>query len=291
MLNAMTTSDTTQTVQLDSGSIAYADVGNGPPVVFLHGVLMSSTVWWPVVERLRHRIRCIVPTLPLGAHTRAMHDDADLSLAGFGRLVLDFLERLDLHGVTLVGNDHAAILAAAVEQSPRVAGLVVTSCEAFDNYPPGLPGTNLRLIAALPGGLFLTGQLLRIRLLRRLPLTFGWLSKRPLPDDLVSEWLVPLQHDSGVRRDLRKYAAGARRRHLQDICDRLPLVRVPTLVVWTPEDRIQVPDHGARIARAIPGASLKLIDDSRTLVMRDQPDVLAELLATFVLDVARATSP
>ena len=266
----------------DIGPVDYADVGAGLTVVFLHGVLMAGDVWRPVVDRMRDNFRCIVPTLPLGAHRTAVQPDADLSLDGFGHLVLDFLEKLDLHDVTLVGNDHAAVLAAAVLPSTRISALVVTSCEAFENYPPGLPGKNLRITAAIPVGILGVAQLMRIRALRRLPVTFGWLSKRPLPDDLVEEWLEPLRRDAAVRRDLRRYAAGARRRHMTSICERLGEVRVPTLVVWTPEDRIQRVEHGARLAETIPGAQLKQIDDSYTLMMRDQPDRLAWLLRDFI---------
>ena len=55
----------------------------------------------------------------------------------------------------------------------RVANLVLVSCEAFDNYPPGLPGRLLCLNAALPSGTFLTAQLLRPRWIRHLPVIFG----------------------------------------------------------------------------------------------------------------------
>ena len=76
-----------------------------------------------------------------------MRPDADLSLQGFGRMVAELLERLDLRAVTLVQNDHAAALVLAGERPARVARLVISSCEAFTNYPPGLPGKNLRLAA------------------------------------------------------------------------------------------------------------------------------------------------
>jgi pimeloyl-ACP methyl ester carboxylesterase len=92
--------------------------------------------------------------------------------------------------------------------------------------------------------------------------TFGWLTKRALPDELVDSWLVALRSDAGVRRDLRRYATGARKRHMIDICRRLPWVNVPTLVVWTPEDRISRPEHGERLAALIPGSRLELVADS-----------------------------
>ena len=97
---------------ITAGEIHYTDCGNGPTLVFHHGVLMAGSVWDLVVDRLRSRDRCIVPTLPLGAHTKPVRPDADLSPAGFGRIVNDLLEKLDLHEVTLIGNDHAAVLAA-----------------------------------------------------------------------------------------------------------------------------------------------------------------------------------
>lgn len=271
------------TIDLEPGTLEYHDEGHGPVLVFLHGALMDGTVWDPVVRRLRDSFRCIVPTLPLGSHRLPVKPHADLSLAGYGRLANELVERLGLTDVTLIGNDHAAVLAAAVDPSPRVSRLVISSCEAFENYPPGLPGNNLRLTAMAPGGLRVAAALLlRVPALRRLPVTLGWLTKKPLPDDLVEGWLTALRANRLVRRDLRSYAAGARRQHMRAVCDRLGGIEIPTLVIWTPEDRIQRPAHGQRLARAIPNAQLAEIADSYTLVMRDQPDRFAELVRAFL---------
>src|SRR5919198_43239 len=129
-------------IELSAGTIEYEDTGgSGPTVVLLHGLVMNGSVWRHVVEDLRADHRCIVPTLPLGGHRRPMRPDADLSLRGHGRIVGELLERLDLRDVTLVQNDHGAALALAGERPERVARLVLSSCEAFDNYPPGLPAS------------------------------------------------------------------------------------------------------------------------------------------------------
>jgi len=101
-------------VELTAGTIDYQDTGgDGPVLVLLAGVLMDGSVWEPVVADLQRDHRCVVPTLPLGAHRRPMRPDADLSLLGVGRIVAELLERLDLREVTLVQNDHAAALALA----------------------------------------------------------------------------------------------------------------------------------------------------------------------------------
>ena len=155
---------------------------------------------------LRDRYRCIVPELPFGAHTTPMPDDADLALPALATMITEFLTELDVRHVTLVCNDWGgAQLLISPGGTDRVANLVLVSCETFDNYPPGLPGRLLCLNAALPGGTFLTAQLLRPRWIRHLPLTFGALSKRRVPDDLFRSWIHPLRHNPKVRRDLDKY--------------------------------------------------------------------------------------
>jgi len=278
-------------VELTAGTIEYEDTGgDGPVLVLLGGLAMDGSVWDPLVAELRGEHRCVIPTLPLGAHRKAMNADADLSLAGFGRMVAELLERLDLTGVTLVQNDHAAALVLAGERPARVARLVISSCEAFENFPPGLPGKNMRLTAMAPGGIFLSMQALRVRALRRLPIAFGWMSKRPLPDALLDRWLRPLQTQRAVRRDLRKYAASARRRQMLEVCERLRAFERPALVVWTPEDRVQRPEHGRRLAELLPDARLVEIRDSYTLIMRDQPQAFARAIREFVRETAATTA-
>src|SRR6266702_3160791 len=92
-------------VELPGGTVHYRDTGTGAPVVFLHGYLMGAGLLDPVVRLLQDEFRCVVPELPFGAHPAPMRPDADLTPAGIGRLVADFLDALELGGVTLVGND------------------------------------------------------------------------------------------------------------------------------------------------------------------------------------------
>jgi hypothetical protein len=93
-------------IDLSAGPIDYIDTGgNGPTVVLIHGVLMNQTVWRDVITELAPAFRCLAPTLPLGAHRQPMRPRADLSIDGIALLVAEFLERLDLHDVTLIMND------------------------------------------------------------------------------------------------------------------------------------------------------------------------------------------
>lgn len=151
-------------VELSARIIEYKDTGGaGPVVVMLHA--MDRSLWRHVVAELRSDYRCITPTLPLGGHRRPMRPDADLSMRGRVRVVAEFLERLGLSDVTLVGNDWGgAQLLISEGRAQRVGRLVLC---------PGLPGRNLELAGRLPGGLNALLQPLRFRPLRRLPLALG----------------------------------------------------------------------------------------------------------------------
>ncbi|HWF31254.1 MAG TPA: alpha/beta hydrolase [Solirubrobacteraceae bacterium] len=278
-------------IELTAGTIDYEDTGgDGPVLVLLGGLVMDGSVWDPLVEELRGEYRCVVPTLPLGAHRKAMRPDADLSLQGFATIVRELLERLELEDVTLVQNDHAAAIVLAGESPQRIARLVISSCEAFENYPPGLPGKNVRATAFVPGGIYLTMQAMRVRALRRLPIAFGWMAKHPLPAELLDRWLEPLQTQAAVRRDFRKYVTSGRRRQMVDVCERLRSFTRPALVVWTPEDKVQRPEHGKRFAALLPDARLVEVADSYTLIMRDQPHAFARAIREFVQDTAAAVA-
>ncbi|HET6921483.1 MAG TPA: alpha/beta fold hydrolase [Jiangellaceae bacterium] len=169
-------------MDLSAGPIEYEDTrGSGPIVVLLHGVAINASLWRHVVRALRDDHRVVVPTLPLGGHRLPMRADADLSPRGIGELEAEFLEALDLRDVTLIGNDQGSFQFATAERPERIARLVITSSEAFENFPPGLPGHALSLAARLPGGLYASIQPLRLRVLRRSPIVLGRMSKKTNP--------------------------------------------------------------------------------------------------------------
>jgi pimeloyl-ACP methyl ester carboxylesterase len=278
--------DVMEEIDLSAGIISYEDSGGEAPVVVLcHGLLMTASLWDAVVADLGPGFRCVRPTLPLGAHRKPMRPEAELSLRGQVRLLAEFLERLELEEVTLVFNDWCgAQLLVAEGWDGRVGQLVLASCETYDNYPPGLPGRVAALAAALPGGLAAVLKPLRFKALRRLPMAFGLMSKRPLPDELVDEWLEPALSQAAIRADLRKYAGDTRqgRRQLIDANPRLSGFAKPVLVVWAAEDKVMPTAAGRRLAAAFPDSRFVEIPNSRTLIPIDQPGALAGAIATFV---------
>ena len=272
-------------IELSAGTIAYSDTGGGGPViVLLHGLLMDATLWDEVTADLSPGHRCVAPTLPLGAHTRAIKPGADLSLPGIAKLVAEFLDRLGLDDVTLVGNDTggAVVQLLAADGAPRIGRVVLASCDAFGNFPPGLTGRTLALAGKLPPPLFsLAMQQMRLRPLRRLPVAFGWLTKRG--DAATARWIRPVLTQPEIRRDTARMLRSvfADKRLLLRTAEALPAFDRPALVVWAADDRVMPPEHGRRLATLLPNARLFEIPDSYTLIPLDQPAQLAEAIRKF----------
>ncbi|MEV5574216.1 alpha/beta hydrolase [Spirillospora sp. NPDC052269] len=274
-----------KTVELSAGTIEYEDTGGrGPTIVFLHGLLMDASLWDGTIADLSADHRCVAPTLPLGAHRHAMRPDADLSLPGIARLVAEFLDRLDLDDVTLVGSDTGGALVQLLmaDRAARVGRVVLAPCDAFDNFPPGLTGRTLFLAGKLPPRVFgLFMQQMRLRPVRRLPIAFGWLTKRG--DAATARWMKPLLARPEIRRDIVRVlrAAAADTGILLAAAERLPGFDRPALVVWAHGDRVMPPEHGRRLADLLPQGRLAEVEDSYTLISLDQPVRLAELIQEF----------
>ncbi|WP_280401111.1 alpha/beta fold hydrolase [Nocardia carnea] len=280
------------TVDIPAGRVHYVVDGEGPPVVLLHGLLMNHTVWDEVIGRLPPGFRYIRPDLPLGSHPIPLEPGTDLSLRGLNQLVADFLAALDLHDVVLVHSDWGgALFLTAYGLDDRVGRLVVLPCEAFDNFPPGLPGKMATVASRIPGGITLALRQLRVRWLRRTPLLFGWMARSPLPDDLVRGWTEPGLRNPDIRRDLLAYArSGFPARELIAHTEELRRFRGDALILWSVAGKVMPREHGRRLAGLIPAARLVEIPDAYVLSMLDQPAAVAKAMSEFLLTDRTGTS-
>ena len=273
----------TKHVDLSTGRIRYRDTGEGPPIVFVHGLLVDGRLWRKVTPPLDSSFRCIAPDLPLGAHTVPMKPGADVSAPGLARLIVEFIEKLDLRDVTLVGNDTGgALVQIAITQNPtdRIARVVLTPCDAFDNF---LPPTfrPLQYLAKVPPLLTAVVQPLRLRALRRSPLGFGWLAKRPIDNEVEADWVRAFFGRGDVRRDAIRILQSIDSRHTNEAAEKLRGFDKPVLIAWATEDKVFPLKHAHELAERLPDARVEEIADSYSFVPEDQPERLAELIREF----------
>ena len=274
-----------RSVELAHGRVEYYERGAGPTLVFAHGWLANANLWRTVVDELASDFRCVVLDLPLGAHRVPMAPDADLSPAGCGELIAGVLDALDLHDVTLVGNDSGgaysqiATAARVGGDRRRITRLVLNSCETpYDAFPPppfdGLPAV-ARDSAAL-GQLF---EALRDRAVRAAPVAFGLLIKHPV-DDLVSDsYALPCLANPDVLRDTAKVMSSAASTPVHAAGAQLiETFESPVLFAWGPEDQVFPIAHAQRYATALANAQVAEIPDAYSFTPEDQPGALAEAI-------------
>ncbi|MCD2195461.1 alpha/beta hydrolase [Actinomycetospora endophytica] len=288
-------------VALRDGTIRYHDAGSGPVVVFVHGALVDATLWARVVPVLVDAgLRCITPTWPLGAH-RVPVPHMDLSPPGVAAVIDEFLGTLDLHDVTVVGNDTGGGLVQillATTPRERVGRVVLTPSDSFEAFfPPRF--AFLPLLAHIPGALASFAKpAARFPAINRLPVGFSALAKHPLGDDRLRRWMTPTATDRRIRADAGRFLRGVDRRHTLAAADRFGEVDLPVLLAWAVEDRVFPISLAHRIAARLPNARIAPVEDSFCFVPQDRPDRLAELIREFVRDEpaarrdpSRATQP
>src|SRR3954447_12041704 len=262
------------------GGITYRATGRGRPVVFAHGVGVNGDLWRNVAPPVAAAgYHCVVPDLPLGAHSIPLEGTPDMSLPGLADILYGFIEALGLHDVVLVANDTGgAITQALIGRRPeRITGLVLTSCDAFDRYPPPAVA-HLKPTARIPGGLWGLGQAVRFRPVQRLPIAYGWATSAPIERRIMESYTRNIRLNAGVRADLARVLKQARKSEMEAASRSVAHFRRPALVVWAADDRFFPVEHGRALADLMPNARLELVEHSRTFIPEDQPEELVRLV-------------
>jgi len=272
-------------VEIPAGEISYRQCGTGEPLVFVHGVGVNGDLWRNVVPGLAGNHRCISPDLPWGSHSIALAPDTDMSLPGMAKIVADFLAALDLENVTIVANDTGgAVAQALVGRHPeRIARLVLTSCDAFEKFPP-TPQKYLLVAARSRLLTWLVAYTARFKLIQRLPTAYGFVTTKPMPADVMRSFTRPIRLRAGVRRDFRRLLRAVDTAYTFEAAARLTQFDKPAIVLWGADDKIFPRDHGRELARLLPQGEFELIADSRTFIPEDQPELLISAIRDFLTE-------
>jgi pimeloyl-ACP methyl ester carboxylesterase len=217
----------------------------------------------------------------MGAHTQPLRTGADQTIAGVAGVVAEFLTALELEDVVLVGNDSGGVVTqlVAVHHPERIGAMVLTSCDAFEHFPP--PILKPMILAAKSRLSFrIALQAMRLRSVRER--AFGGLAHIDI-DDLARMWVRPALSDPAVAEDLRQLTLSCRTEVTTGVAARLSAFDKPTLIAWSAEDVFFAVGDGERLAATIPNARLEVIEGARTFSMVDRPARLADLLSTIAV--------
>jgi pimeloyl-ACP methyl ester carboxylesterase len=279
-----------RTVELEAGRIHYWEAGSGEPLLFVHGWAVNGTLWREPATALAGSHRCIVPDLPFGSHPEPINPEADLSPPGAARIVSELIAALGLDGVTIVANDSGGAISQILvtERPTGVARLVLTNCDALEQYPPGIFKLLVKALR-MPGFMAVLVNSLRFGLIQRSPLAYGALSQTRIDSARLDGWVRPAIEQRGVRRDSRRFGVEMDPRHTLDAAEKLPGLRIPVLLAWGERDRNFKIELAERLAKLIPDSRLVRFRDSSTFVSIDEPERLAAEISAFIADTAAAS--
>ena len=270
-----------RTIDVPAGTIEYRESGDGAPVVFVHGVGVNGDLWRHVAPGLDGFCR-IAPDWPFGAHSHPLREDADLSLPGLASIVSDFLDALDLRDVTVVANDTGGAVTQWLvgHHAERIGRLVLTSCDAFQKFPPApqlylKPAARLRVLGAVAWAV-------QFKVVQRTPTAYGWTTKKPIDPAIMRSYTEPIRVKRGVRRDLERLLLAVDTRYTYQAAEALPSFDKPALVAWAADDKLFPRAHGERLAELLPQARFELVPDSRTFISEEQPERLVAMIRAFL---------
>ena len=257
-------------------AIAYRDVGQGPPVLLIHGIPTSSYMWRKIIPALSASRRVIAPDL-LNYGKSAKPEFADVSINAQARMIAELMDALGIRRADVVAHDIGGGVAQllAVNHPEKVNRLVLIDSVSFDSWPipsfeplqkPGA-GTAMTLaefVAMLRGFL-----------------PQGVQDKTAMPESVIDAYLEPWSSEAGKRaffRNLRRLNS----EYTLAIADSLAHLPHPTLVIWGESDPFQKPEYAHRLVQTIPDARLVWIRNVGHWLLEEKPEEIAGHIAGFL---------
>lgn len=257
------------------GEVSYVDVGEGEPILFVHGLFMSAYLWHAVIDRLRDTYRCIAIDLP--AHGRTEVPDEWFGPAKTAELVAQFCDALELESVHLVGNDTGGAIAqlVTVAHPDGVLSLTLTNCDVHEHMPPEgfKAGVEQARRGELAEGLRLVAT---DRAAARASMAIGFERPEDVPDDAIDAYFARFTSLEACRDvEKRVIAIADEGDALVRIEPELRRLQVPTLIVWGTGDHFFDLSLAYWLRDAIPGATEVVeIEGARLLFPAERPDEL-----------------
>jgi len=266
-----------KTVQVDGLRLAYRELGEGPPVLLLHGWPTSSFLWREVMRPIARACRVVALDLPgFGASDKPV--GIRYSFEFFDRALDLFLAKLGIDELGLAVHDLGGPVGLhwALHRSARLTKLALLNTlvypefsQAVKEFIHALTTPDLREELTSPAGL---ESIVRDGLAD--------------PANLSAETLAAVQepfHSAEARRALADAGVGVSRKGFAAIARELPSLRIPVRIVYGARDRLlpDVAETMARVKTDLPQAEITALPDCGHFLQEEAPEKVGELLARF----------
>lgn len=241
--------ETSHAIIIDGQRLYYRCVGEGPPLVLLHGYGMSGQMWQRCLPYLAQQHEVIVLDLP--GHGRSGYMNS-WQLRGIAPLLATWLRCIHLSSITLVGHS--------------MGGAIAIHLAAY------APELIERLVLANAVGMPLK---------RKLPTLFAsTLHSRLQPGRGGYPW--PLIQDIFRRPRLRMLWRAAQQISSSDFRAELATLTMPTLIIWGEDDVLIPLSQGQALSAALPHARFVTVPNCGHRVPLSQPEKFSRHIMGFL---------
>lgn len=269
-------------VEVDGHTIAYRELGSGPPVLLLHGWPTSSYLWRDVMPPIARRNRVLAIDLPgFGASDKPV--DVPYDFEFFGAVLDGFLDALQADRVGLAVHDIGGPVGVhwALHRPERVSSLALLNTLVYPDFSEAVLAfveacstPDLREQLTSPQGLEAAMRL-------------GLANDASLTEEVIVAVREPFQ-DAQSRRALADAGIGLQPEGFAEIARLLPSLQVPVRIVYGEQDRIlpDVAETMARVKKDLPQAEVTALPKCGHFLQEEAPGEIGELLARFFADAA-----
>ena len=277
---------------IDGIRLHYVDEGSGPPILLVHGQPTWSYLYRKMIGPLvAAGYRCIAPDLMGFGLSDKPTDESAYTLGRHVELVTGLVEKLQLAGVTIVGQDWGGPvgLRYAIDHQDNVRSLVILNTLVKITPVP------LLFTFVFRNGGFSSFLVRRLDLFRKIIFRRGWPFRRPLEAGVMEQYKMP--HPTAASRAgiaaFPKMIPGNDRHpnaaYISQIDSVLRNWDVPVLVMFSDGDIAFKPTEGQRIAEMVPDGRFQVVRNAGHYLQEDAGEEIAQRMVTFLRDEAKIT--
>ena len=277
---------------IDGIRLHYVDEGSGPPILLVHGQPTWSYLYRKMIRPLvAAGYRCIAPDLMGFGLSDKPTDESAYTLGKHVELVTGLVEKLQLAGVTIVGQDWGGPvgLRYAIDHQDNVRSLVILNTRVKITPVP------LLFTFVFRNGGFSSFLVRRLDLFRKIIFRRGWPFRRPLEGGVMEQYKMP--HPTAASRAgiaaFPKMIPGNDRHpnaaYISQIDSVLRNWDVPVLVMFSDGDIAFKPTEGQRIAEMVPDGRFQVVRNAGHYLQEDAGEEIAQRMVTFLRDAAKIT--
>ena len=242
------------------------DIGNGTPLVLIHGFLGSSEMWNPQINFFKDNFRVIAPALPGFGKSRDIHSCDTIEC--MAKSILNFLANKEIKHFNLLGHSMGGMI---VQEMAKIAGDKILKLVCYGTGPRG----------NIPGRFETIDQSRKKLKINGLKDTAYRIAKTWFIEEEKAKYFY-LCEDAGKQTSIEATDNGLVAMKNWDGVENLKNIKNETLIVWGDKDKAYNFDQVETLNNYIPNSDLKIIKGCSHNVHLEKPDEFNRVVEEFL---------